>query len=66
MIFDKAYCKSYNIDFSPKIMYSCYSIRTGISRKDISEMREDLGDIKTTQFLEKRLREIKIEALRWT
>jgi hypothetical protein len=29
-------------------------------------MREDLGDIKTTRFLEKRLRELKIQALRWT
>jgi hypothetical protein len=66
MIFDRAYCKSLNIDFSPKRLYGWYSIRTGISNKDISKMREDLGDIKTTRFLEKRLRELKIQALRWT
>ncbi len=66
MIYDRAYCKRYNIDFSPKRLYYYYSNQTGISRKDIDEMREDLGDIKTNQFLKQRVRYLLIEKLKWS
>ena len=66
IMYDMDFCIKYDIPFSQLRLYKHYSKRTGISMQDIDKMQEDVGDIKTNQFLKQRVRDLLIEKMKWS
>jgi hypothetical protein len=64
--YERSYCKLNNIEFSQRRLYRWYSMQTDIKMADIDKMVEKLGDQETNLFLKNKLKELRIEKLRWT
>ena len=65
MIYDKKYCKAYNIPFCKIRLFTYYSQRTKTPMTRIHEMVMELGDMQTIKILNRKLKDLRLEKLRW-
>ena len=65
MIYDKKYCKTHNMPFCKAQLFRYYSQQTKTPMSRIHEMVMELGDMQTIKILNIKLKDLRLEKLRW-